>query len=354
MTSSDTLSAAMPAERARNDRAIGLWLLGCAGMVFAMIVIGGITRLTESGLSIVVWKPITGFIPPLSEAEWQAAFDQYRLSPEYLKVNAGMSLADFKTIFFWEYLHRLWGRLIGVAFLLPFLWFLVRGRIAPRLAPRLALLFVLGGLQGALGWYMVQSGLVDIPAVSQYRLAAHLSLAFVIYGALLWVGLGLIWPESDPVPDRRHRALRGHVTGVLAMVSLTIVSGAFVAGLDAGLIYNTFPLMEGQIVPPSYWQGDGISPAFEEHATVQFHHRVLAILTFLAAIVAWWRSRWLALGRRARSAANALAAAACLQVALGITTLLMAVPVALGAAHQAGAVLVFSATLWLLFEMRDA
>lgn len=336
----------------RNDRAIGIWLFCCAAMVFAMVVIGGATRLTESGLSMVEWRPLIGFIPPFGEAEWQRVFDLYRQTPEYQKVNYGMTLAEFRTIYWWEFVHRLWGRLIGVVFFLPFIWFLLRGRVSRRLAPRLLLLFVLGGAQGALGWYMVKSGLVDQPDVSQYRLTAHLSLALLIYAALLWVAMSLTLAPAPAIADRRLDGVRRHTDIALALIALTIVAGGFVAGTNAGLTYNTFPLMDGRLVPEGYMaEGWTIAP-FEDIATIQFHHRVLAIATLAVALATWWHTRWLVLTPRGRHAAAALAVVALVQVALGIATLLLVVPIPLGVAHQGGAVLLLSAALWLRFELR--
>ncbi|MEK9660445.1 MAG: COX15/CtaA family protein [Alphaproteobacteria bacterium] len=335
----------------RYERAIGLWLFCCAAMVFAMVVIGGATRLTESGLSMVEWRPLIGFLPPFSESEWQRVFDLYRQTPEYQKINHGMSLAEFKTIFWWEFVHRLWGRLIGVVFLLPFLWFLLHGRIAWRLAPRLALLFVLGGAQGALGWYMVKSGLVDQPDVSQYRLTAHLSLALLIFAALLWFAMALTLSPPPAIADRRLDTVRRLANATLVLIALTIVAGGFVAGTNAGLTYNTFPLMDGRLVPAGY-MAEGLTVApFEDIATIQFHHRVLAIATLAVTLAAWWQTRWLVLTPRGRLAAAALGGMAVIQVGLGIATLLLAVPIPLGVAHQGGAVLLLSAALWLRFEL---
>lgn len=350
MTTTGNTDYSGPRQRA-DDRTIGQWLLLCAGMVLAMIVIGGITRLTESGLSIVDWRPVTGFLPPLSDAAWARAFDLYRATPQYLEVNTGMTLAEFRAIFWWEYVHRLWGRLIGLVFFLPFVWFLVRGRVRKSLVPRLFLLFVLGGAQGALGWYMVRSGLVDIPEVSQYRLAAHLSLAFLIYAALVWTGLSLIFPSPATIADRLAVPIRRLALLALGLIALTILSGAFVAGTDAGLIFNSFPLMDGDILPPGYFD-HAVAP-FEDHGTIQFHHRVLALISLAGVATLWWRSRWLALAPRARRVANGLMAMAVLQVVLGITTLLLVVPVHAAATHQAGAVLLFTMILWFAHELRS-
>jgi len=334
------------------DRAVGLWLIACAAMVFAMAVIGAITRLTESGLSIMEWAPVTGALPPLSEAEWQRLFELYRQIPEYLEENAGMSLAEFKTIFWWEYIHRLWGRLIGVVFALPFLWFLLRGRLGRPLVPHLVALFALGGLQGLMGWYMVASGFAGRTDVSQYRLAAHLALAVLIYGYLLKVAFAQLCPEPGTSADPRAGALRRALDGFLALTALTIVSGAFVAGLNAGFTYNTFPLMDGDLVPAGY--GD-LRPwalnLFENVAAVQFNHRLLAMVTLAVAAGLWHWSRRLALTPGAAGAMVLLLAMALLQLALGISALLLAVPVWLGALHQGGALLLLGLGLWARHQL---
>jgi cytochrome c oxidase assembly protein subunit 15 len=342
----DTLS--LPLER--RYRAVGVWLFAVAAMVFVMVVIGGLTRLTESGLSMVEWRPVTGWLPPLSEAAWQETFQAYRATPEYQKVNAGMSLDEFKGIFWLEYVHRLWGRLIGLAFALPLVVFFARGWLDRRLAPRLVLLFVLGGLQGALGWFMVASGLVDRPDVSQYRLVAHFGAALLIYVALLWVALGLVvrTPPWNP-----QRGLGRGVLALGALVAVTMLSGGFVAGTDAGYAYNSFPLMDGQFVP------DGLlsmSPAylnfFENITTVQFTHRALAMTTLAAVILFWLLARRRPMPRRARLAVHAVLAAALAQVAFGISTLVLVMPIALAALHQAVGVILLTTIVWAAFELR--
>lgn len=323
------------------------WLFANAAMVAAMIVIGGITRLTESGLSMVEWRPLMGWIPPLSAAEWERVFALYRETPEFRVQNAWMGLADFQTIFFWEYLHRLWGRLIGLVFALPFLVFLATGRIERALAPRLAALFLLGAIQGGIGWWMVTSGLADEPRVSPYRLTVHLSMAFLILGVLLWTALEL----RDGARVAASPALRRGATLVLALVSLTVLAGAFVAGTDAGYAYNTFPLMDGRLVPEGYWQpGLGIASLFEWVPAVQFNHRWLAIVTALVALgYAHWALRRVPVGAAAVLPLRLLTVAVTLQVALGIATLLLAVPVWLGALHQGGAVALFAIAVWVRF-----
>jgi len=334
---------------ARGDRAIAWWLLACCALVFAMVVLGGVTRLTHSGLSIVEWDPILGAIPPLSDADWASTFAQYQQFPEYREVNRGMSLAEFKNIFWFEYAHRLLGRSIGVVFLLPFLWFAVRGRIRGGLLPKLLGMFVLGGLQGLMGWYMVKSGLVDVPRVSAYRLTAHLLLAVLIYSYMLWVALGLLLPRLHAAPDPGVRRFALLVT---ALVVVVVALGGFVAGTRAGFVFNTFPLMNGQWLPAGYlamqpWYVN----LFENVATVQFNHRWAAIFTALAVLALWWRGRRIAVPR-ARAALNLLLVVAAAQVALGIATLLHVVPVALAAAHQGGAMLLLTAALLLNHALR--
>jgi cytochrome c oxidase assembly protein subunit 15 len=341
------------APRAASNRPIGLWLLACAAMIFAMAVIGAITRLTESGLSIMEWAPLRGALPPIGDAEWQRLFELYRQIPEYRQENAGMSLEDFKTIFWWEWVHRLWGRLIGVVFALPFFWFLARRRIAPALKPHLFAMLLLGGLQGALGWYMVASGFADRTDVSQYRLVAHLGLAVAIYGYILWIALRLIDLNPQAGHDPRQGRLRAALVGLLCLAGLTMASGGFVAGLNAGLIYNTFPLMDGRLIP------DGYAPLqpfvvnfFETVETVQFNHRLLAVATLAASVAVWAWSLRLDLSAGARKVLNGLLAMAGVQFALGIATLLLVVPVWLGALHQAGALALISAILWSLHRLR--
>ena len=342
--------------RPRNqERAIGLWLLACGAMVLVMAVIGAITRLTESGLSIMEWAPVTGALPPLSEAEWNRVFALYRQIPEYTELNAGMSLAAFKTIFWWEYIHRLWGRLIGVVFLVPFLWFLWRGWVKRPLVPRFVAIFLLGGLQGALGWYMVASGFAERTDVSQYRLVAHLSAAMAIYAYLLWVAMGLIVPAPTPSADPRARHLRAGLAVLGGLVALTLASGGFVAGLDAGLVYNTFPLMDGDLVPEGYamlapWPRN----LFENVAAVQFNHRLLAVTTVALTGGLWLWGRRLDLAPGARRGLDLVLAMAALQLSLGIATLLLVVPVWLAPIHQAGAFVLLALVLWAMANTRAA
>ena len=333
---------------------VGHWLVLCCVMVAAMVVLGGATRLTESGLSIVDWRPISGIFPPLNSADWQALFDAYRQSPEFKRANFWMSLDDFKTIYWLEYLHRLWGRLIGLVFLIPFLWFLFRGHLGRGLALRLAGVFILGGLQGLMGWYMVKSGLVDQPAVSQYRLAAHLVLAFVIYGCLLWLALGCLRPPTDnPAPGPVK--FRGHAIVLVAGALLTVTAGAFVAGLDAGLAYNTFPKMNGRWIPEGVMH---LQPwwinFFENTAMVQLSHRTLGIGLLVLTLWLWLRVRRAKKVTRARRLVELLTAIVAAQAALGVATLLSAVPIALGMAHQAGALASFTVAIWAVYELGSA
>jgi heme a synthase len=348
MPPKDTASAPTPWA---PPPAVGIWLALCAGMVFAMVVLGGATRLTESGLSITVWRPVTGWLPPLSEAEWLTAFELYKDSPEFQRLNFWMELDDFKNIFWLEYLHRLWGRLIGLAFAVPLAWFWLRGQIRGVFAWQLVGLLALGAAQGVLGWYMVKSGLVERPEVSQYRLAAHLVLAFVIYGWLLWLALRVL-VRRPAAPPAGAGPLRGAALLLLGWAGVTVIWGALVAGINAGLAYNTFPLMDGRLIPPGilshtpWWVNFG-----ENTATVQFTHRVLGIGLVVLALAVAARALAANIPPRARNAATWVAAAVLAQMGLGIATLLTAVALPLGIAHQAGALVVISLIVWMLYAL---
>jgi len=341
-----------PIMRSKEHNAIAAWLLVCCALIFAMVVLGGVTRLTRSGLSIVEWQPIVGAIPPLTEAQWEETFAKYRQTPEYRQVNVGMSLAEFKGIFWIEYFHRLLGRLIGLVFLLPLAYFFVRRRLAPGLPLKLAGIFALGALQGFMGWYMVKSGLVDDPRVSHYRLTAHLVLAFLIYGAILWVALDLLSPRPAGA-NGGSRALRRFAWGISALVLLMVVTGGFVAGIRAGFAYNTFPLMNGRLVPPGIFM---IEPWWENFfnnmATVQFNHRLIAWALAFAVPAFWVMAVRGAARPRVKLLAHLLLAALAVQLALGIATLLLAVPLALAAAHQGGALAVFTVALAVNHALR--
>jgi cytochrome c oxidase assembly protein subunit 15 len=332
-----------------DRRAVAVWLLVSATLVFAMVVVGGITRLTHSGLSIVEWQPLVGALPPLSDAQWQELFVKYQRTPEFKLVNFDMDLAGFKRIFWWEYSHRLLGRLIGVVYLLPFLWFLFRRKLDARRAWQLAGIFALGALQGALGWYMVKSGLVDDPRVSHFRLTAHLGLALAIFAAELWVALDLL-AHGRPARSAPTARLAAWLAALVFAMALT---GGMVAGLRAGRAYNTFPLMNGHVVPPEIMMLDPWWQNFLYNmATVQFTHRAIAWLLAVLVALFWLRSMRAALGARARLAAHLVFAALVAQAALGIATLVLAVPVPLAAAHQGGAVLLLGAALWAAHELR--
>jgi cytochrome c oxidase assembly protein subunit 15 len=332
-------------------RPVGRWLALWCAMLVALVVIGGVTRLTESGLSITEWKPVTGIVPPLTHEAWEAEFARYQQIPEYRLQGSSMTLGDFQRIYFWEYLHRLWARLLGVAFALPLAWFIIRGQVRGRLAGQLGALLLLLGAQGALGWYMVRSGLVDRVDVSQYRLAAHLGLALVIYGWALWLAARILAPTGHPLATRA--SLRWSA-GLTAFVFLTIIAGAFVAGLDAGHAWNTFPLMGGSFLPGGYGQ---LTPAwlnaFENPAAVQFHHRWLGIGAVLGAVAFWaWLRGDAHATPRARRLAGGTALVAVGQALLGISTLLLAVPIPLAAAHQFGAVMLLTFAVLTLQALR--
>jgi cytochrome c oxidase assembly protein subunit 15 len=346
----------MAAAAEDGTRPVAAWLFLCCAMILLMVVVGGITRLTLSGLSITEWKPVIGIVPPLSDTDWAAEFAKYKQTPEYRVVHFAMTLGDFKSIYFWEYAHRLLGRLIGVAFALPFIWFVARRRLPRRLVPPLASILLLGFAQGVLGWYMVESGLADRVEVSQYRLVAHLALALAIYAATLWVALDIV--RGPALPDLRSGSSPGWrraAEAILLLVALTIVAGGFVAGTRAGLTYNTFPLMDGRLVPASYAQ---LAPFylnwFENVAAVQFDHRMLAVATAATALLMWAAGLRAALPKPARVALHALLATVGLQATLGISTLLLIVPTALAAAHQAGAVLLLTAAIVLRHTLRGA
>jgi cytochrome c oxidase assembly protein subunit 15 len=336
-------------ERVHNRR-IAVWLFICCLMVYAMVILGGATRLTGSGLSMVEWDPIFGIVPPLDQQSWNETFALYQQSPEYRKINIGMDLAGFKRIYWYEYSHRVLGRTIGTVFLLPFLFFLAKGWIRRPLIPKLVAMFILGGLQGLLGWYMVKSGLVDNPHVSQYRLTAHLGLAILIYGYMLHVAFGL-WYGNQPTASVSAGLRRA--TGLLAgAVFITILSGGLVAGLKAGFAYNTFPLMDGQWVPEVIFMQEPLwRNFFENIATVQFDHRVLATLVFFSIAGLWFVAMRQSLPATVRHGLHGLLLVALLQVSLGISTLLMHVPIPLAVAHQGGALLLLTVLVYVRHRM---
>jgi cytochrome c oxidase assembly protein subunit 15 len=328
--------------------AIALWLLVVAALVFAMVVVGGITRLTESGLSIVRWEPVSGALPPLGTEAWQAAFDAYRATPQYLQINRGMTLEQFKDIYFWEYVHRLLGRLIGLAFALPLLVFWWRRAIPPGQGGKLIALLALGGLQGAIGWWMVASGLVDVPEVSHIRLAVHLLTALAIFGALIWVALDMQRLAADPgAPPRRMPLI---AIWTLSLLFIQFLFGAYVAGLEAGYAFNTWPKMGDEWFP----SGIPMEPTFlanfaDNPIVVQFIHRWLAFAVAAAALLlavkAWRAGQWVA--------ALAVAAAVSIQVLLGILTLLSGVELHIAVAHQAMAAMLLGAIVYAAHRLAE-
>lgn len=330
---------------ARQSLHLVTWLALVCAVIFLMIVVGGVTRLTQSGLSMVDWRPIMGVVPPLSADEWQRTFDAYRQYPEYQKINRGMSLDEFKQIFYWEYGHRVLGRLIGLIYFLPFMLFLLLGKVEKRWQPRLWVAFVLGGLQGLMGWYMVKSGLVDVPYVSHYRLAAHLMLAMLIIAFLFWLILDMLALEKPDVDDR----FRSGSFWLLVMLVLQLVLGAFVAGLDAGYGFNTWPLMHGQFIADAALMMEPFWHNFIENGVmIQFVHRWLGALIVLGVLLFAWFSRGTAL----LWPSLVLLGITFVQFGLGVTTLLYRVPVVLGSLHQAVACLMLLSMVYLVYLTR--
>jgi cytochrome c oxidase assembly protein subunit 15 len=336
----------------RSDRSkpVAVWLFVVAALVLGMVVIGGATRLTGSGLSITEWKPVTGAIPPLSEADWQAQFDRYKLIPQYAQLNAHMSLDQFKTIFMWEWSHRLLGRLLGVVFFVPFVVFAIRRDLPRRLFLRLGGIFLLGGLQGLVGWWMVASGLEHRLYVAPERLMVHLGLAFALFGMLLWTGFDA-WAgaarQTLPSPWGRRAA------ALIGVVYLQILLGALVAGNHAGLVYNDWPLMNGRLTPDDYWAGGLWATLAHSQGAAQLHHRLIAYALALVAIalgMGAWRSSYL--GREPKLLGAAVAAAILAQVVLGVATLMLRAPLGLSIAHQLMAALVFSLAIGFAWRVR--
>ncbi|HSQ03377.1 MAG TPA: COX15/CtaA family protein, partial [Burkholderiales bacterium] len=289
------------ASRAHRDarKPIAIWLFVCCALVFAMVVVGGVTRLTHSGLSIVEWQPIVGTLPPLSPQEWQETFAKYQQTPEYREVNARMTLGEFKGIFWLEYFHRLLGRLIGAAFFIPLVYFAAARTLDRSLLYKLTAILLLGGLQGGMGWFMVQSGLIAEPRVSQYRLTAHLAIAFAIYATMLWIALDLVAAPAPSASDSRITSLWRHAWALIGVIALAVLSGGFVAGIRAGFAYNTFPLMNGHWVPPEVFMLDPwYENFFNNMATVQFDHRLLALIVAVLGVALWLKSQSAALSRR--------------------------------------------------------
>lgn len=340
----------------RAQKMVGIWLFGSAAWVFSMVVLGGITRLTRSGLSMTDWK-FTGSLPPITDEDWLLEFEKYKQSPEYMRVNKGMNIEEFKFIYWMEYAHRMWGRALGIMFALPFSYFLRKGFITVRLGLRLSALFALGAGQGLIGWWMVKSGLEEPaseyvqPKVSPYRLAAHLTSAFVIYCGLFWTALTVVMPEP---PGESLTWVHGAskvkrlALPVSFIVGITAISGAFVAGNDAGHAYNTFPKMGDSWVPDDIFSMRPlVRNFFENTSTVQLDHRILATATLISICGLWWKSRKLDIHPAVRSLIGSTMGMAALQVTLGISTLLSYVPVSLGTAHQAGALTLLTLVILL-------
>lgn len=336
--------------RSDRSRAVAVWLIAVAVLVLAMVVVGGATRLTDSGLSITQWKPVTGAVPPLNAGDWAAEFAKYKTIPQYKLLNAGMSLAQFKTIYWWEWSHRLLGRLVGLVFFVPFVWFAVRREIPSRLFLRLAGIFVLGGLQGAVGWWMVASGLDHRVSVAPERLMIHLGLAFALLGALVWTALDAWagWARQTLPSPWGRRAL-----WLVALIYVQVLLGALVAGNDAGLVYNDFPLMGGGFLPHDYAGDSFWATVAHSQGAVQFHHRMMAYLVFAVALamgITASRSSYLA--RDSKLLGVAVAAAVTIQASLGIATLMTRVPVGLGLAHQLMAALTLSLAVAWAWRLR--
>lgn len=335
-----------------SHRAVLIWLLASCAFVYLMVFVGGVTRLTDSGLSMVHWHPVHGIIPPLNEAEWLEEFSHYQQSPEYLKVNHGMSVEEFKSIFFWEYSHRLLGRLAGLVFFLPLVVFAVKRVFHLRFMLRLVAIFLLGGAQGLMGWYMVKSGLVDRPDVSQYRLTAHLMLAVALFSLLLWSALD-VWREWRGVSGVRGVS---HVLGwcAIGVVLVQMALGALVAGLNAGMIYNTYPLMNGQLIPDELWpHSSWYMNVGEDILSVQFHHRMMAWVVVVSVLMLWWKCRHNAWHIFYRKACTFLPVALILQVVLGIATLLYVVPLPLAVMHQVLAIALLASIIIVTHGLRE-
>lgn len=351
--------AAATVPNVATNRILGRWLVGCSGLVVGAIVLGGVTRLTESGLSMVDWHLVREMKPPQTQSEWEAEFSKYQQFPEFKIMNHDMTLPEFKFIFYMEWGHRMWGRLVGLAYILPTIYFWRKGYFNRSMKGKVLGLCGFVFFQGLLGWYMVKSGLeekpesYDIPRVSQYRLSAHLGSALLLYCASLWTGLTLLLPAQKLPETKRLLQLRRFAKGTGGLVFLTALSGAFVAGLDAGLVYNSFPKMGERWIPDDVL---AFSPTlknfFENPTTVQFDHRILAVSSLTAITGLYMFSRRMMLPRRAKIAISLLTAMAYGQVALGISTLLLYVPTPLAATHQSGSVALLSLAIWVLAELR--
>jgi cytochrome c oxidase assembly protein subunit 15 len=337
-----------------DQKPIALWLLACSALIFAMVILGGVTRLTGSGLSMVEWKPLMGIIPPLTQTQWEDVFLKYQAFPEYQLKNFGMTLAEFKGIFWLEYLHRLLGRFIGLFFIIPMIYFIKLGKVDKPLQKKLIIMFILGGLQGLMGWYMVKSGLVNNPHVSQYRLVAHLGLAIIIYAYIFWTAMDILYPRPTVEPRTDIQFLKMFSFFVATLIFITVLSGGFVAGLKAGLAYNTFPKMNGQWIPDAAYHLEPLwRNFFEDVTTVQFHHRMLAYSLFFIIPMLWFFARQKEHLPRTRISLHVLFLMLGLQVTLGGLTLVFHVAIPLAAAHQAGALILFTTILFINHELHS-
>ena len=338
-----------------RKRVLTIWLFSGCGLVALMVIIGGITRLTHSGLSMVDWRLFMGSIPPITDAEWQVTFEQYKNFPEYQQINFNFSLEDFKSIFWWEYIHRLIGRLIGLVFLIPFSIFLIKKWIDKKLLIHLLVMFVMGGLQGLLGWYMVKSGLVQDPSVSQYRLAAHLMAAFVTCSYIFWVALQIIYPKLQSQPSESSVKTYRMAIWITSVVTLQIIYGAFVAGLKAGKVYNTFPKMDSSWLPVELWSGferDGWTALTSNVTWVQFLHRYLAYIVVIMVLLFWKKINYHELNKIQKTAVSTVLGITLGQALLGIFTLIFSVPIVLGVAHQVGALALLMSLVFVIFHFR--
>ncbi|SMN11259.1 Heme A synthase, cytochrome oxidase biogenesis protein Cox15-CtaA [uncultured Candidatus Thioglobus sp.] len=328
--------------------AVAIWLYCCAIMIFIMVILGGATRLTHSGLSMVEWHPIKGVFPPITESAWQDAFQKYQQYPEFNIQNPSMQLHEFKSIFWMEFTHRIWGRAIGLVFFIPFVYFLLKRQLTHALIVRLFCMFILGGMQGVLGWFMVKSGLSDQANVSQYRLATHLILAFLLYGWIFWTATQLLQKPHQRSSDQSYK---NSLSGLIILLLITVISGGFVAGTHAGLIYNSYPMMGDTLVPKALFS---LQPwgknFFENMITIQFTHRLLTATVLIYTLALYIAIMLQNISPRTRIAGHCLLATVILQFTLGVTTLILQVPTVLAVAHQAGALLLFTAMLWLKNE----
>jgi cytochrome c oxidase assembly protein subunit 15 len=326
----------------KENRSVIIWLLSGCVLIFIMVIIGGITRLTHSGLSMVNWNLIMGTIPPLNEVEWQETFELYKTSPEYLKINSHFTLDDFKSIFFWEYLHRMMGRLLGIVFLIPFFYFLIKKKLSRKLTIQSCALLIMGASQGVIGWWMVKSGLVDRPDVSHFRLAVHLITAFLTCSYALWIALSLILP----LERNGNKSIFYHLVALIVLVVIQIIYGAFVAGLKAGRIYNTWPKMGEQWIPESVFLDPG--------AESQFIHRTLALIIVAFTFYIWKKGKKIELSKLQNQALNILPAIVSLQTILGILTLIMIVPISLALTHQIVAFFLLMSVVFSLFVFKKS